>query len=274
VGVSQAAIARIENGALLCSDDLISVIAVKTHQPLRFFYQSPAPEFPIGSLLFRAHASMTQKEITVTYRYAQQALEVWERLRSGLRAIAVKIPKLSMHAITAAREARSAFGIPRNEPIPHLLNLLEWNGLVALVVPDLNSRDAFSLWHEDLPIMALSRGRPGDRSRMNAAHELGHLVQHCGKSRFEVDDTEADDFAAEFLMPEIALRKEIKSPVTINVFSDLQNVIFGYFSRNFIGHRSEFLSRMAPPSGQFASDALHQPRSNPGVARRDHPPRL
>jgi Zn-dependent peptidase ImmA (M78 family) len=57
---------------------------------------------------------------------------------------------------------------------------------------------------------------------MNAAHELGHLVLHGGKSRFEVDDTEADDFAAEFLMPETVMRKEIKSPVTISSLAALK----------------------------------------------------
>src|SRR5262249_30147459 len=46
-------------------------------------------------------------------------------------------------------------------------------------------------------------------------HELAHLVLHGGKSRLEVDDTEADDFAAEFLMPETSLRQEIKPPVTL-----------------------------------------------------------
>jgi Zn-dependent peptidase ImmA (M78 family)/transcriptional regulator with XRE-family HTH domain len=222
VGVSQAAIAQVEAGAFMASDELVAEIASKTHQPLRFFYQDPPPEFPVGSLLFRAHASMSKKDIASTYRHAQEAYELWIKLRLGMSPIPVRIPRLSVDPITAAREARRTFGIPADEPIPHLVNLLEWNGLVALVVPDLKSRDAFSLWFNDLPIMALSSGRSGDRGRMNAAHELGHLILHGGKSRFEVDDSDADDFAAEFLMPEAAMRREINTPVTISGLASLK----------------------------------------------------
>ncbi len=222
VGVSQAAIAQIESGGFMASDELLAEIAAHTGQPLKFFQQDPAPEFPVGSLLFRAHASMTKKDMTVTYRHAQRAYELWIRLRDGLKPLPVKIPRLVADPIVAAREVRRIFEIPPGGPIPHLLNLLEWQGLVAVIVPDMKSRDAFSLWFNDLPVMALSSGRPGDRARMNASHELGHLVLHAGKSRFEVDDSEADDFAAEFLMPEDAMRREIKAPVTLSSLAALK----------------------------------------------------
>ena len=216
VGVSQAAIAQIESGAFMASDELVAEIAKSTGQPLQFFQQDPAPEFPVGSLLFRSHASLTKKDLAVTYRHAQRAYELWMRLREGLTPPSIKIPRLSVNPSEAAANVRKLLGIPANDPVPHLLNLLEWHGLVAVIVPDIKTRDAFSLWFNGLPIMALSSGRPGDRARMNVAHELGHLVLHAGKSRFEIDDSEADDFAAEFLMPETAMRREIKMPVTIS----------------------------------------------------------
>src|SRR4051794_37377568 len=91
---------------------------------------------------------------------------------------------------------------------------------IVLVIPDVKCREAFSVWFKDYPVLAPSAGRSGDRGRMSIAHELGHLVLHAGKSRFEVDDTEADDFAAEFLMPE-AMLQEIKTPVTISSLASL-----------------------------------------------------
>src|SRR5262249_50293847 len=97
-----------------------------------------------------------------------------------------------------------------------------WHGAIVVTVPDIKSRDAFSLWFDDRPIIALSTGRPGDRGRMSIAHETGHLVLHRGRSRFEVDDFEADDFAAEFLMPEVAMREEITSPVTLSSLAALK----------------------------------------------------
>jgi Zn-dependent peptidase ImmA (M78 family) len=123
----------------------------------------------------------------------------------------------------AAREARKALGIPFDSPIPHLLNVLEWNGVIVLVVPHIRSGEAFSLWFQDSPVLSLAGDRSGDRARMSVAHELGHLILHAGKSRFEVDDSEADDFAAEFLMPEAVIIKEIRTPVTLSSLAILKS---------------------------------------------------
>ena len=223
VGVSQGAIAQIESGAFLASDELLQEIAKRTGQTIRFFCQDPAPEFPVGSLLFRAHTSMRKYELTETYRNTQLSYEVYLKLRARLNPIPVTIPKLpGVHAATAAQEARRALKLPLHEPVPHLLNVLEWNGVIAIVVPGVKSTDAFSLWYNDAPVVSLSAQRSGDRARMSVAHEVGHLVMHAGRSRFEVDDSEADDFAGEFLLPEAALAAEVKSPVTLSSLATLK----------------------------------------------------
>lgn len=216
VGVSQAAIAQIEAGAFLASDELVLAISRRTVQPLRFFQQEAPPEFVPGSLLFRAHAALTKREMTATYRHAQIAYELYMKLRARLRAIPVKFPDLSStDPQRAARLVRKGLELSKDEPIPHLLNVLEWHGLVAVVIPAVKSREAFSYWSENTPILALSSNRSGDRGRMTISHEIGHLVLHRGKSRFEVNDIEADEFAAEFLMPESVMKSEIRSPVTL-----------------------------------------------------------
>jgi Zn-dependent peptidase ImmA (M78 family)/DNA-binding XRE family transcriptional regulator len=223
VGVSQAAIAQIESGAFLASDDLLQEIAKRSGQPIRFFCQDPTPEFPAGSLLFRgAHASMTKRELSVTSRHAQLAYEVYLKLRARLNPIAARIPAYSGNPQLAAREARRALRLSAHDPVPHLLNMLEWNGLIAVVVPEIKSYDAFSLWFQGAPVLSLAADRSGDRARMSTAHELGHLVMHAGKSRFEVDDSEADGFAAEFLMPEATIAREIKTPVTLSSLAALK----------------------------------------------------
>lgn len=223
VGVSQAAIAQIEAGDFIASDDLVSAIAKHTGQPLGFFTQELGADFPLGSLLFRSHASMTKKEMISTSRYAREVYSLAVRLRARTRALPVKITKLhDMSPERAADATRAHLGLSALDPIPHLLNILEWAGVVVLSVSNSNSRDAFSLWFEDVPVIAIARDRPGDRGRLSIAHELGHLTLHSGKSRLEVDDTEAADFAAEFLMPEKAMRKEIRTPVTLSSLASIK----------------------------------------------------
>jgi Zn-dependent peptidase ImmA (M78 family)/DNA-binding XRE family transcriptional regulator len=222
-GVSQAAVAQVEAGEFIASDDLCAAIARCLSQPIRFFQQEPAQEIDTGSLLFRSHASMSKRDMNASYRYAQTAFELFMRMRRRVRAIPVKIvASAGCSPQAAAQQARAALGLEPDAAVPHLLNLLEWHGVIAVVVPDLPSRDAFSVWVEELPIMALSANRSGDRARLSVSHELGHLILHKGVSRLEVDESEADDFAAEFLMPAEAMIRAIRPPFTLSSLAALK----------------------------------------------------
>ncbi|HXJ39030.1 MAG TPA: helix-turn-helix domain-containing protein, partial [Bryobacteraceae bacterium] len=155
VGVSQAAIAQIETGAYLASDELAYEIAVKTDQPISFFQQEPAPEFDIGSLLFRSHAAMSKKLLNEAYRHAQLAYEVYLKLQRRARALTVKIePSHHRSPAEAAAETRKRLGVDQHSPIPHLVNILEWHGVVTVAIPDAPFRDAFSLWKDNAPVLA------------------------------------------------------------------------------------------------------------------------
>jgi Zn-dependent peptidase ImmA (M78 family)/DNA-binding XRE family transcriptional regulator len=223
VGVSQAAIAQIEGGFYLASDALIEAIALHTHLPLSFFTQESAPSFSPGSLLFRAHASTTRRQATEACRHAQLLNEIALFLQSRFESMPVRIPRLSEEPVAAARLVRKGLGLDTEQCVPHLLNMLEWHGARVLMIPDLKGRDAFSFWMGDTPVMAVVSGRPGDRQRLTAAHELGHLVMHANKNSLEVTDKEADRFAAEFLMPEAAMRREIQTPVSLSSLASLKS---------------------------------------------------
>jgi Zn-dependent peptidase ImmA (M78 family) len=63
--------------------------------------------------------------------------------------------------------------------------------------------DAFSVWHGGLPFVFLNTTVTAERSRMDAAHELGHLTLHAhtGGGSSKPENDEASEFAACFLMP-------------------------------------------------------------------------
>jgi Zn-dependent peptidase ImmA (M78 family) len=65
--------------------------------------------------------------------------------------------------------------------------------------------------------------RSGDRLRYTIAHEIGHLVMHQARqgTRLELE-SQANQFAAEFLMPEAAIRSELVQPVTLTSLSKLK----------------------------------------------------
>ncbi|MFB9984973.1 ImmA/IrrE family metallo-endopeptidase [Mesorhizobium kowhaii] len=67
--------------------------------------------------------------------------------------------------------------------------------------------DAFSVWRGEKPYVFLISQKSAERSRFDAAHELGHLVlhKHAAPNGLEAEK-QANEFAAAFLMPEGPLR--------------------------------------------------------------------
>ena len=90
-----------------------------------------------------------------------------------------------------------------NQPIGNLVHLMESKGIriFSLSVDSLEV-DAFSMWSDTKPIVFLNTQKSSERSRFDAAHELGHLVlhRHAMEDRKRAED-EANAFASAFLMP-------------------------------------------------------------------------
>ena len=80
--------------------------------------------------------------------------------------------------------------------------------------------DAFSAWADidgPRPFLGLSKDCPGDRTRYSVSHELGHLVLHKGLyGRTQNLEDEANEFAAEFLLPEHAMRRTLSNDLTLS----------------------------------------------------------
>jgi Zn-dependent peptidase ImmA (M78 family)/DNA-binding XRE family transcriptional regulator len=223
-GVSQGLIGQAERGLRKPSEELMEKISEHTKFPVAFFSKDPVVEFPPELLLFRSHADMTQFEETEARRYAELIVEMVLALQRHISAIPIKLPKLKGSSPDeAAAAVRKAFHLPANEPVVNLVREVEKLGVLVLAIPaELRGRDAFSVWSEDHPIIALIKGPSGARLRLNVAHELGHLVlQHARITKAE-EEREAFAFASSLLMPEEAIRREVRLPVTLSSLAALK----------------------------------------------------
>lgn len=227
VGVNQSAIAQFEAGRTQPSLAVLQSISFTIGFPASFFQQENGPEFPLGSLLFRAHANISAQKKNQAWRYGELLNEVAEKMASRIEPRPLRLSRLSEDPITAARTTRSHLGLSPDRPIPNLTMLLERAGVSIFCVPiDLDERDAYSGWagHDlNKPLIVMSSGRPGDRWRFSVAHELGHLVMHWshrGEAR-ELEE-EANRFAGEFLLPESAMRIDLLPPVTLMSLAKLK----------------------------------------------------
>lgn len=90
-----------------------------------------------------------------------------------------------------------------NLSITSMVHLLEKHGVRVFSLSENTAAvDAFSFWKEGIPYIFLNTQKSGERSRFDAAHELGHLIMHRHGSPQGKDlESEADLFAANFLMP-------------------------------------------------------------------------
>jgi Zn-dependent peptidase ImmA (M78 family)/transcriptional regulator with XRE-family HTH domain len=225
LNVHQSMITLLERGERQPSDDLLRRIASVTDFPVEFFSERPDYEVPLGSLLFRKHSDLSSTEQSRAYRLARQMFYLYGKLSKKIKLIPVRIPtNLNEDYVTAAKLLRNALGYEPDTPVRNLMNRLESHGIVVLVLPEEIERlDAFSLWvNGTIPVIVLNAGKPGDRQRMNQAHELAHLVLHQSFHGGANIEKEAKQFASAFLLPEEAMQQELIPPITVSGLAQMK----------------------------------------------------
>lgn len=230
IKVTQGTISKIEgNIAPELSEQMIGRIAAALRFPVEFFHQ-PGERLGFGSSSF-----YYRKKVVMTAADRKRISGVVNLLRLAIKRLlnsvelepSRKLPFFRLDDFGdspehIARAVRSAWNLPEG-PLKNVTALVESAGVI--VVPcDFGSRamDATSLLLTDMPPMIfISKTIPGDRWRFTLAHELGHLVMHDLPR--ETMEEEADQFAAELLMPEAEMKAQFSRYPKIRL-QDLANL--------------------------------------------------
>lgn len=222
VGRSQGTIANIESGISAPSKQLLAEVAKCMGFPVAFFSTPILVQFPNEEMMFRARASMARREAVAGCRYAEIVYELMVRvLESYVEPLPLSLQKLADSPVLAAQKTRRLMGLAPDQPISHLIHLVEKSGILVLALPmEFEKIDAFSARvgeEPKRPAIAVCRITTGDRVRWTVTHELGHIVLHSDRFQLRAEDhREADQFTAEFLLPEVAMRLELTAPVTLS----------------------------------------------------------
>jgi Zn-dependent peptidase ImmA (M78 family)/transcriptional regulator with XRE-family HTH domain len=213
-GLSQAVLSKFEAGAVDLEDGRLAALAAQLDVPVARLTTSE----PTGGVLSACAFHRKRNSLPVSEAKRIRANLDLRRMQVEtllpMSEVGVTIERTSPseddwdNPETIALEVREAMGLG-DGPIPDLVSAVEKTGAVVIIA-DLGAAriDAIGSWPTGhRPVFMLNAKTSADRRRFTLAHELGHAVMH----QLPTDDqeSEADRFASELLMPSNAIRDEL-----------------------------------------------------------------
>lgn len=216
INITQGKLSKIEAGLLKITESDINAISKALNFPCEFFSQNERIYgLGISIMYHRKKRALSIKDLK-----AIEGLAHLRHLQIKKLLEAVEIGSINYESYDLedgytpediADDVRALWNLPAG-PIFNVVELIEDNG--GIVVPlslDNNKIDALSLWSSSNmpPLFFINISMPMDRIRFTLCHELGHIFMH--RTPNDNMEKEADRFAAEFLMPQRDIKKQLKS---------------------------------------------------------------
>lgn len=202
-GISTRALTAYERQEHTPERETVASLAEALAFPLSFFYAADINEPAVESVSFRSKSSMTARQRDQATGAAGLAMTVSDWIAERFDLPESTVPRLrDISPEAAAEEVRVAWNLGHRRA-PNMVHLLEAHGVrVFSLVEECAEVDAFSFWRDGVPYVFLNTMKSAEHSRMDAAHELGHLVMHFwGGPGGRAAENQAKTFASAFLMP-------------------------------------------------------------------------
>ncbi len=215
LAISHATIANYEKCAAAPTIDVIAALAMVYDRPLSWFLE---PGLPLTGIRYRFLSSKTR--IKERHQFECQSLywlegyiKLERRLGQPLRR--TKHPNVdpSMSALDAARAVRKSLNLKEVDPVPSVIEILEGFGIRTIEMPTSLAIDGFAARLGGDPAVVLNPSAANDRCRLNAGHELGHVLFGDCESGTETTD-EMDNRAFEFASHLLILPSQLKAAFT------------------------------------------------------------
>lgn len=232
-----SSISRWETNSQSPELDALDALSKALNIPTSFFLQPSINHQGETPMFFRSMASTTQIIRKRTEARMKWAQDISFSLQEWLDLPDVNVPKLDVTDYREIRdedieqianECRKVWALGSG-PISDVLLVLENAGIIVIKEEvGTVKMDGLSNWSEKdgRPYILIAKDKDTCcRSRMDAAHELGHLVLHHklkpktlkNTADFKEIERQAFYFAGAFLMPEESFASEIWSP-SLNSF--------------------------------------------------------
>lgn len=228
LAVSHVTLANYEGGKHQAPLDILAALADLYQRPINWFLEK-------GPILTGVHyrnkkSKIGVRELARFEAVAQQWLEAYRRLDEELEPQRQKRNfnlGVDMTGAEAANVVRENFE-SKDGPVTSVVEVMEEAGIRVMELPTTLAIDAMSARLGEEDVVVLNTNVPNDRSRMNTAHELGHvLFNDCSdekKTNHDVQEKRAFEFASHFLLTK---------PMLIEAFQELSMVRLVQFKQRF-----------------------------------------
>ena len=214
--VTPQTVSHWETGQTEPGEAFVRVIAAETGFDQSFFYAKDIDPLPAGAVAFRARTKMTARARNSALAAGEMASELAQWIEMRFKLPAVELPNLvGQPPDLVARVIRQEWMLGEH-PIENVVRLLESRGVIVFsLAQDCLDLDAFSFWSNKRPIVIMNTMKSAERSRIDAAHELFHLLAHREETGKE-EEREADRFAGTLLMPSNDIYRRLKRALSLN----------------------------------------------------------
>jgi Zn-dependent peptidase ImmA (M78 family)/DNA-binding XRE family transcriptional regulator len=202
--VTYRALVGYELGEYPPAADVLAALSAVLEFPEHFFFGDDLESLLAEDVSFRSLTKMAAKQRDAALTQSELALYFSKWLESRFELPTIDLPDLRQETDPeAAAEALREHWSLGQLAIRNMLHLLESKGVRVFSLSIRSADvDALSTWKAETPFVFLNSYKSAERSRFDAAHELGHLVLHRhGPPSGRLGEEEAHRFASSFLMP-------------------------------------------------------------------------
>lgn len=241
VDVSPATISLYEKGTRKPRQALLDRLSCVLNVRAEFFLRAIPMERPSSRVFFRSMSAATKSaraRVTARYEWMLELvgylLEFFDFPDTHLPAVDLPADFRRIDADTVetvADHVRQEWALGAG-PVGNVVRALESNGVIAWRTAfEAATLDAFSECRVPHPVIVLASDKDSYyRSRLDAAHELGHLLLHRAVDSkslsraqdFKLLEIQANRFASAFLMPALSYSNELSS-VSLDTFRSLKS---------------------------------------------------
>lgn len=237
IGIKKQAISQFENGKATPEYKTVEKMSSVLAFPINFFYEKDVPSLQ-GNTYFRAPFSSNKRDLNSQKVKTRYVAHIYGTLAKYVDFRPYNVPALSdtSDIASVAQKIRNYWGLGQ-EPIPDMVSLMERNGIImSEFATDSKQIDAFTQYDEigfqNYYCVVLGTEKPSFvRRQFSCAHELGHILLHekyedksgINREDFRKQESEANKFAAEFLMPKDAFLLDLQvSPNRLQRYIELK----------------------------------------------------